>query len=99
MVTIIEITGHDAGLGGHDAGIAGHDQPEYPTGLFLDLYINNAVVRTATICRDRVKLIRDAYLGFVGDLEFMDTQGLQDPDYTGLGARYQLVYLEQADLS
>jgi hypothetical protein len=69
------------------------------TGLFLDLYINNAVVRTATICRDRVKLSRDAYLGFVGDLEFMDTQGLQDPDYTGLGARYQLVYLEQADLS
>ncbi|MGN3961819.1 hypothetical protein ACS0ZG_25495 [Burkholderia gladioli] len=33
-------------------------------------------------------LIRFAYLGFV-----------DDPDYPGLGARFQLVYLEGSDLS
>lgn len=68
------------------------------SGLFLDLYINNVTVRTATICRDRVKLIRDEYLGFAGDLAFVDTQGLDDPDYTGLGGRFVLMYWEAEDL-
>ncbi|TAL90900.1 MAG: hypothetical protein EPN62_00760 [Candidimonas sp.] len=69
------------------------------TGLYLDLLINNAAVKTAILCRDRVKLIRDEYLGFIGDLVFVDTQGLNDPDYTGLGVRFVLVYLESGDLS
>ena len=69
------------------------------TGLYLDLQINNAPLVTGVICRDRVKLVRYAYLGFVGDLSFFDTQGKTDPVRTGLGARYQLVYLEAADLS
>ncbi|ACR29226.1 phage baseplate plug family protein [Burkholderia glumae] len=69
------------------------------TGLYLDLSINNAALRTGVLCRDRVLLVRFAYLGFVGDLAFFDTQGVDDPDYTGLGARFQLVYLEASDLS
>lgn len=69
------------------------------TGLYLDLSTNNAAVKTGIICRDRVKLIRHAYLGFTGDLAFFDTQGTSDPTYDGLGARYQLVYLEASDLS
>lgn len=68
------------------------------TGVYLDLLINNAAVKTGIVCRDRVKLIRHAYLGFVGDLAFFDTQGVNDPTYDGLGARYQLVYLEASDL-
>ncbi|WP_432778202.1 hypothetical protein QZL74_14595 [Burkholderia gladioli pv. alliicola] len=69
------------------------------TGLYLDLQVNNAPIRTAMLCRDRVFLVRFAYLGFVGDLAFFDTQGVDDPDYTGLGTRFQLVYLEASDLS
>lgn len=69
------------------------------TGVYLDLYINDAPIVTGVVCRDRVALVRDSYLGFVGDLSFFDTQGVADPEYGGIGARYQLVYLEASDLS
>ncbi|WP_311271088.1 phage baseplate plug protein [Sphingobium sp. WCS2017Hpa-17] len=62
------------------------------TGLYLDLYLNDEPVVTGVLCRDRVWLIRDAYRGFSGDLCFVDTQGLSDPDYTGLGSRFVLVW-------
>lgn len=63
------------------------------TGLFLDLFVNNSPILTGIICRDRLKLIRLAYLGFIGDLSFVDTQGTDDPVYTGLGSRFLLMYL------
>ena len=69
------------------------------TGLYLDLSINNAPIKSGIVCRDRVLLIRHAYLGFIGDLTFFDTQGVDDPEYSGLGARWQLVYLEAGDLA
>jgi hypothetical protein len=69
------------------------------TGVYLDLAMNNVPVKSGILCRDRVRLIRYPYLGFVGDLSFFDTQGVTDPAYTGIGARYQLVYLEASDLS
>lgn len=69
------------------------------TGVYLDLYVNNAPIVTGVIARDRVLIVRQAYLGFVGDLSFFDTQGVADPTYDGLGARYQLVYLEASDLT
>lgn len=68
------------------------------TGLFLDLYVNGSALCTAVLCRDRVKLIRESYRGLLGDLTFVDAQGLSDPDYTGLGGRFVLVYLEASDL-
>ncbi|MFP3187361.1 MAG: hypothetical protein RXR52_41425 [Paraburkholderia sp.] len=68
------------------------------TGLYLDLAINNVPIKSGIVCRDRVRLIRHPYLGFVGDLMFADTQGTSDPTYDGLGARYLLVYLEASDL-
>lgn len=69
------------------------------TGVYLDLAINDAPVKSGVLCRDRVLLVRHAYLGFIGDLVFFDTQGVSDPAYQGLGARYQLVYLEASDLT
>ena len=44
-------------------------------------------------------IIRSAYLGFVGDLMVCDTQGSADPDCTGLGTRWLLIYVKAADLS
>lgn len=64
------------------------------TGMFIDLYVDNSPILTGQICRDRVKIVREAYLGFIGDLAFMDTEGTNDPYYTGLGTRYILMYLE-----
>jgi hypothetical protein len=64
------------------------------TGLYFDLSVAGTRVVAGMICRNLVNLVRSRYLtGFVGDLAFVDTQGSQDPDYTGLGSRYQLVYL------
>lgn len=65
--------------------------------MFLDLLVNDAPIRTASICQNLNKLIRRLYLGFLGDLEFVDTQGTSDPNYSGLGSRYQLVYLTPAE--
>ena len=61
--------------------------------LFIDILVNDAVVLSGIVCRNRVKIVRDSYLGFMGDLAFVDTQGWNNPDYTGLGDRYVLFYL------
>lgn len=67
-------------------------------GMFLDLYVNDVLVIGGVICEDRNRIVRGPYLGFDGDLAFFDTQGTADPYYTGLGSRWQLLYLALADL-
>ena len=62
------------------------------TGLFVDVRVNDRLVVAGALCRDRVWLVRGSYLGFPGDLAFFDTQGTSDPDYTGLGSRFVLVW-------
>lgn len=44
-------------------------------------------------------LLLDArYWGFQGDFLFIDTQGGEDPQYSGLGKRWQLIYYDESDL-
>lgn len=70
------------------------------TGVYFDMAFNGAPFTSTVRCLDRSQLCADrGYLGFAGDFIFIDTQGDSDPDYTGLGSRYQLVYLEAADLA
>lgn len=61
--------------------------------LFVDLYVNNALIIGGVIAQNLNLIVRDAYLGFVGDIAFNDTMGTNDPDYTGLGSRYVLLYI------
>jgi hypothetical protein len=68
------------------------------TGLFLDIYVANSLVLSGVRCRNLTLMVMDAYLGFVGDLIWFDNQGRQNPDYTGLGGRYSLVYLLPSDI-
>lgn len=68
------------------------------TGMFLDLYVSNALIIGGVICQSANRIVRSSYLGFLGDLAFFDTQGDEDPIYTGLGSRWVLNYLEPADL-
>lgn len=68
------------------------------TGVYLDLFMDNAPIVTTKLCRDRVRLVRQEYLGFIGDLAVVDTQGKSDPSYEGLGSRFALVYLDSGDL-
>lgn len=67
------------------------------TGLFMDLYLNDALILAGVICQDRNRIVRSTYLGFVGDLTFIDNQGTTDPVYSGLGTRYSLAYLEEGE--
>lgn len=67
--------------------------------MYLELYVNDALVIGGVICQNRNRIVRDAYLGFIGDLAFLDTHGNADPDYTGLGSRYLLLYLAVEDLT
>jgi hypothetical protein len=83
-------------LGGQNCQIKVYQKT---TGVYIDLSINNSPIVSGVVCRDRVTIVRDTYLGFIGDLSFFDTQGTSDPSYTGFGARFQLVYLETSDLS
>lgn len=70
--------------------------------LFLDLLVNNAPILNGTICENLNRLVRSVYLGFSGDLAFIDNQGATDPVYTGLGpttdARFNLAYVEASEL-
>ena len=50
------------------------------------------------LCENLNVIVRDAYLGFIGDLAFYDTQGDTAPVYTGLGSRYVLEYFAPSEL-
>lgn len=70
------------------------------TNLYMDLTVNGALITAGAICLNEKRLlINRQYLGFVGDLMFIDTQGTEDPQPTGLGTRWQLIYVEAADLA
>jgi hypothetical protein len=68
-------------------------------GLFVDLYVSNSLIVPGVIAENRNRIVRSAYLGFIGDICFFDTQGSNDPQFDGLGTRYQLVYLTADDLA
>lgn len=62
--------------------------------IYFDLQLNGEYIVRTRICRDRQRLLLDAqYRGFAGEFAFVDTQGTADPQFSGLGDRYQLAYL------
>lgn len=70
-------------------------------GLFVNLYVGSALIVAGVLSQNLNRIVRDLYLGFSGDFVFFDTQGTQNPDYTGFGgstARYQLIYLLPSEL-
>lgn len=69
------------------------------TNLYMDLTVNGESITVGAICLNEKRLlINRQYLGFSGDLMFIDTQGTEDPQYTGLGTRWQLVYIAASEL-
>lgn len=69
------------------------------TGLFCNVYIDNVLVIGGVICQNINRIVRDVYLGFVGDLIFEDLQGDADPQYAGLGSRWVLCYVTPAEIA
>jgi hypothetical protein len=69
------------------------------TDLFMDVFVGASVpVIQGVICQNENLIVRNLYLGFQGDFAFFDTEGSDDPVYTGLGTRFQLVYIEPSEL-
>jgi hypothetical protein len=88
-------------------GYAIADDASLDTGaqyLMFSLDVSGVSITVNQNCLNLKRLlINRQYLGFVGDFMFVDTQPPagtlgEDPQYTGLGTRWQLVYLEAADL-
>jgi len=76
-------------LGGQNCDITVYQKPE---GLFVDINADGTDIALGIIARDTVNLIARGYMGFIGSLFFIDTQGTSDPEYSSLGLRYQLLY-------
>lgn len=66
-------------------------------GCFVDVLIDNQPIVSSVIARDVVPIVCREYAGFAGNLIFVDTQGNNDPQYSGLGSRWNLVYLTEAE--
>lgn len=72
--------------------------------VYVDLYVANALLEGGMFGNIGVRLVRDSYLGFLGDLVFDDTQpdpilGPQQVRWGGLGQRWQLLYLFPGELT
>lgn len=52
--------------------------------VFLDLQVNDSPVIGGVLCLHDTRIVRDAYLGFVGDLAVIDTVGSASPYGTPL---------------
>lgn len=63
------------------------------TGLFIDVNVAYVRLLSGIICLNRNWIVRSKYIGFLGDIAFVDMQGSSDPYYTGLGSRYLLAYV------
>jgi hypothetical protein len=74
---------------------------QYAYGLFMTVYVGDTLIIAGVICENMNRIVRSLYLGFDGDLTFIDQQGTDDPIYTGFGdqsARFQLLYIPASDL-
>lgn len=70
-----------------------------PYGMFMDVLVNNSLIIGGVLCKNLVRIVRNAYLNFIGDFVWYDvTEQNLDPTYDGVGSRYLLVYLETTDL-
>lgn len=69
------------------------------TGLYMNILVSSIEIVGFTLCENFNRIVRNSYLGFSGDLIFIDNTGQgRDPTFDGLGTDYSLVYLSVADL-
>lgn len=60
--------------------------------LYCDVAVDNEWMWQGRLCHTGEGLKAYAYLGFQGDLRFVDLWGSADPDWQGLGERWRLVW-------
>lgn len=62
--------------------------------VYMDLTVDDNILFQGKMCLNRVDLVDSVYFGFRGRLKFIDTQGNDDPYYTGFNERWFLVYVQ-----
>jgi hypothetical protein len=67
--------------------------------MFFDITVNGVPLAYAVQAKNLVNLVPTSYLGFAGWLVFFDTQGSDDPEYSGLGTRWVLLYVDAEDVA
>lgn len=66
--------------------------------VYLSLWLGEQMILGARVCRDRTLMLTGAhYLGFAGDLMWVDNSAFDDPQWWGLDGRWSLVYLTAAE--
>jgi hypothetical protein len=68
-------------------------------GLYVDVFVGPNAIIQGVVAKNLNRIVRSGYLGFSGDFAFWDTQGSDDPVYTGLGSRWQLVWITPTELA
>jgi hypothetical protein len=68
------------------------------TGLLCDVLVSDELIIGGVACHDRNRIVRDAWLGFTGDLSFVDQRGHNDPDWRELGSRYLLLWYSPEEI-
>jgi len=67
--------------------------------IFVDLNSNGTDMCIGCLALNAVPIDAcNSYDGFQGNLYFIDTQGTDDPEYTGFNSRWVLVYLTAAEV-
>lgn len=66
--------------------------------IYMDLTVNGNPIMQGVPCLYGNKMVGYAYLGFKGDMVFIDNEGQSDPSYEWLGSRYILYYIEESEI-
>lgn len=66
--------------------------------MYMDLTVNDNPILQGVPCLYANKIVRYTYLGFSGDLFFLDNEGESDPSWDGLADRFPLYYITEAEL-
>ncbi|EPZ8126266.1 phage baseplate plug family protein [Yersinia enterocolitica] len=68
------------------------------SSLYMDLTVNGDPILQGVPCLYANKIVRYKYLGFRGDLFFLDNEGQSDPQWDGLADRFPLYFITEAEL-
>ena len=61
-------------------------------GLFVDIGLNGTIISSGIIAENLNYLMPFGYVGFLGNLMFVDTTGNNDPYWEDFGTRFYLIY-------
>ncbi|HGH0375224.1 TPA: hypothetical protein ACLFOW_000025 [Yersinia enterocolitica] len=68
------------------------------SSIYMDLTVNGDPILQGVPCLYANKIVRYKYLGFRGDLFFLDNEGQSDPQWNGLADRFPLYFITEAEL-